>query len=356
VIGMTAVLNAVGVACFARAANATKPPTACARADDFLAAGETAAAKKAYVALLAKGPTPCATAALKKLNAPAAQSFTDRVTGWTKLLAGLAVPLIALFFVGSLIFVGLTHITAFRRGFRNAWGFRTGLRPRLAVKSLSDSGVTKDAAGVEAAVRASLSRLSRAQETHSGHYNLDTIHGVEGLESKVSKLGDVAPQFTSIAAIIGFVSSTARLPRYELQGTIADRTGCDITVMLEDRSGVNSAATLRTNLGDHPDPYGYLALVAGGWADYRVRQIEDIDLPTTTQSAESYGQFRAGVAYEDQFREQEALNAYVDAIDSDSENIGALVNLALLLRSHEQFEMGVALLQGAFDALERRAP
>jgi hypothetical protein len=333
-----------------------KPPTACARADDLAAAGETAAAKKAYVAMLTKAATPCATAGLKKLNAPKTPSVTDRASSLTSFLAGLAVPLIALFVVLSVVFVALTYSTPFRRRFRTVWGFQSSLRPRLAVKTFVDSGGTTDCAGVEAAVRAGLSRLSRAQEGPAGEYKLDTVSGVEGLESQVGKLGDVAPQFKSIAAIIGFAGAAARLPRYQLQGTLGERSGNDITVTLEDRGGIASAATLRTNPKDHVDPFGYLALVAGSWADYRIRQIEHLDLPSTTRSAESYGHFRAGVACEELSMLDEAENAYLDALGVDRENYGALVNLALLTSRRGEFATAIGLLEEAFRTIERQQP
>lgn len=330
----------------------------CIRARDLAANGQEDEAKKIYVALLTEGSSACARNGLRAL---APQGFRHRWAERLKtagtLLTTFVVPLLIAVLVMTLLFAALTWWQWFRNKARWVPLLGRPLRPRLVIGDFpSDDGTN-----VTAFARAALSRMRR--EVESGReYRLDSVSGVEGLDAKLGKLGDLAPQFKSLAAVLAFGLSVARLPRYTLGGTLQTAGSEDpklkgITLALENRGAVQSGETLWA-----PSPtkdtrvLEYLGFVAAGWADLRVRQTEGLERPPFTVSARSYGFMRAGYELESRGETNAAYNAYQLSLVFDHANVGSRMNMARLAAMAGNYAEATALLEPAHARLENERP
>src|SRR5207248_8707477 len=97
----------------------------------------------------------------------------------------------------------------------------------------------------------------------------------------------------------------------------------------------------------------YLASVAAGWADFRLRQVEGLERPEGFATAEGYGHFRAGVALERDGRYGQAHDAYRTALMKDRSSVPALLNLARLEGRSHHYADAAELLRSAIRILDR---
>jgi hypothetical protein len=337
---------------------------------------DPAAAKKVLEGLLVAKPDSCARELLLNLakkepahsKKEARTRVEDAIATWSKFLAILTIPVLAALALAALLLSAATRSRRLRSQLRRLPGLRGWLRPRIAVGSFGDPLIPALGEGTSALLSAALSRMHG--EPGQGDYNLDLSSGTEKAGATVALLGDVAPQFKAFAAILGFATRAAVLPRYKLTGSLHAPSGRgDAVTLAVSRSASDVASTTlwrqrpppvrkrarpaSTALTDDArvDAFQQLALVAAGWADFIVRSSEavlDVEWETT---APSFAFFRLGVGYELDGSDDLARSAYEVSLRIDATNVGALVNLGRLYERQRQHVKAQRLLEAALLAL-----
>lgn len=339
---------------------ATSKPSPCASADALAAVGESKPARAAYDKLLAARPNlACARAGLSKLNA---KSTLDRwgteVGRLTKLLSLAAVVgLIAAAVLGG-VFVLLTYVGPIRRLLRRIPVVGRAFRPRLSVGTFVDGGATSGVgAAVAPLVRQYLYVLAR-QQTNDPDYTLDRLTATEDRIAAVGRLGDLAPQFKALSALLTAVPALARLPRYALGGSLqaapAGRSG-GITAILDQQHAQGAGVTLWSR-DAQTDAGTYQALAAGAaaWADFEIREIARYERTHLVRTASSFAYLQMGLQLEFDQQRAAARLAYLSALASDPANAAALTNIALLDASDSRFALAVRWLQLAQRAIREK--
>jgi tetratricopeptide (TPR) repeat protein len=330
----------------------------CDAADELADADERDAAKALYIEALKAGDS-CGRAGLDLLDEtrPWHERWKDRLGDATSGLAVLATPLIVALLLVAFLYAILTYIGPFRRRWRRLRFLGHPLQPRLRIGEFDDGSNPSMSESVAGVLRSTLSALGRDQQRNRDDYRLDVATGAEGIDTAVASLGDVAPQFKAIAGVLTFARQIARSPRYELYGAVQRPRGecCGLTVSLDRVRGSASTSTLwddeKPKEADRPVRVYYLAAVAAGWADFRLRQREQLELPEGFKTAESYGHFRAGVESERHEDYVGAFNAYRNALLHDRRNVPALLNLARLEGRSHHYPRARKLLDYAIDVL-----
>src|SRR5207249_331381 len=162
-----------------------------------------------------------------------------------------------------------------------------------------------------------------------GTARVDVSTGAEGIGDTIARLGDAAPQFKALAAVFGFLSHAAALPRYRLRGTMqADAgSGLGVTLTLDRRTrSAGGTNLLRSRPATDPsgaETFQMLALVTAGWAEAAVRHDEHLGKFEFEAKEKSYAYLRAGAVYQYLQQPDLAVEAYESAIADDGTNIGA---------------------------------
>lgn len=353
---LTVCLMASASAMLAPAATAAATP--CGGADALASAGESSPAKAVYSRLLLKNPQQaCATQGLEALNK---KSWSTNVRDWlgqvTAILALAALGFTIAFAAVGALFAALTYLRPVRNWMRRRRILRKLFRPRLAISIFDDGGAPAAlGGGVTVLIREQLAELSGQQDADP-NYTLDRLTATEDVAAVVGKLGDVAPQFKSLSAVLTVIPQLARLPRYTLNGALqaAGQMGGGITAILDEQHAASEGSTLWSRAST-TDAGTYHALAAGtaGWADYTIRGREQVPVTRFTGSADSFGHLRSGLQLEEDGRLGEARTAYVSAVRADATNVAALLNLAVLDARGNRFTDAIGWLWVARDVLEQ---
>lgn len=319
----------------------------CVGADGLRRAGELDAAKKAYIAAIAKDNRVCARTGLaqvkgqlKKLADAQAknESFVHKLRRRLAVIAGYLgafTPWVLAVLLGVGVLAALaTHWFWLLRGMRKVPLFGRPFRPSLTIVDFVDERGTTMSASTTAVVRASLSRLQRQQAKRPDDYRLDNRDGAEGIDATVGRLGDLFPQAKGVAAVLGVITQVARSSRYKLAATVQvpQDTLYGITATVDRaRGGAWTSSIWRegTKADDAATVY-YLAAAVAGWADFRLRQLEELPHPNVTMSATSYGEFRSAFELERSGERAAAAAGYREALKHDPSNYAAILNLARL--------------------------
>ena len=355
-----------GLQSIARASKAQKDASSeaaakakCDAADELADADERAEAKKLYLEALKAG-NPCGRAGLDVLDETRSwtERWKDRLGDWTDLLGVLVTPLLVALLLGALVWIALTYVGPFRRHWRHVKVLGHPLQPSIKVGTFEDASSSNHiGSSVGGVLSSALSELGRDQKRNRDDYRLDNATGAEGIESAVTALGDLSPHFKVVAGILTFVRQLARSARYELRGIVqAQRdTHCGLTVSLDRVRGGSSTSTL-WDAEPATDPTSrmyYLAAVAAGWADFRLRQREQLERPEGFKSAESYGHFRAAVEAQKKEDLDAAISSYREALLVERRNVPALLNLARLEGRRHHYAHARTLLDYAIAILDR---
>jgi len=171
----------------------------------------------------------------------------------------------------------------------------------------------------------------------------------------IARLGDLAPQFKALAAIVAFVVQIARLPIYTVNGTLQPDggSGFGLTLTLDRGRRAADATTLWHTKGDETVDavFQRLATVAAGWIDYAARIDEGLAFDFVA-SPKSIAYFRAGVVMKELGRDDDACRLYDQALRLDATNIGALVNLARIYEHKSLLrDEAVTMLEAAIAAV-----
>jgi tetratricopeptide (TPR) repeat protein len=187
---------------------------------------------------------------------------------------------------------------------------------------------------------------------------IDSTGGVESIAKAIGGLGELAPQAKGAAGLLTAVPALARTPRYSIDGTLqlAGVAGDGLTVNLKERGSLTATTTFwwRPPTGPgSPDAYSQLAAAAAGWADFLIREREALERSGLTRDAMSFGYFHAGVELDRAGRLDAAHDTYLEALDHDDENIGALLNLGLLYAREQKYERALEVFTRAVGVAER---
>lgn len=312
----------------------------CVGADGLRRAGELDAAKKAYIAAIAKDNRLCARQGLKKVEARQAkdETFVHKLRHRLAVAAGYAgafTPwVLAVLLVIGVLAALATHSSRLLRRMRKVPLLGRPFQPSLTIVPFTDERSDTMAASTTAVVRASLSRLQREQMKRPDDYRLDNRDGAEGIDATVGRLGDLFPQAKGVAAVLGVITQVARSSRYKLAATVQVPQGPlhGITATIDRARGRAWTSSLwrRSDAAGAAAPVYYLSAAVAGWADFRLRQLEALPRPQVTQSATSYGHFRAAYELEQSGARAAAAAGYREALKHDRSNCAAILNLARL--------------------------
>lgn len=283
---------------------AARPPT-CALGRALAKAGETAEAKKAYIAVLMREPEEgCASKALAKLNAKASRPAREDCETGEKLLDvhrkadaiesfksalkldpgddcatdGLeeagpsdvtrivgevtgSIPTVAAIFgfavFGLFILLLSGYSRRIARHLRRWWGIRAILKPRLSFGVVEEEATPgKPGTSLTARVKQRLTRM-RDEALRDHEYDLDfgrpreefaDIVSVEpALKTSLEKASDISDQTKPVAALLNIAYTVLPIPRLEI-GTTLEPSSSNVpaaTVMLQQNSKLEGATTLR---------------------------------------------------------------------------------------------------------------
>lgn len=355
-------------------AGATAPTadqrTQCAAAQTLAGLGRDSDAEALYLAL-AKVGVPCkgATVALRPGWKSRVETF---ITDWSKVIGALAgAALLGVLLLAS-AFSLATHSRRARRALRHLWLVGRLLQPSVSVKDFDGSvGGANDGPATSALVGMGLRRIcseGKPSRVRTGRklrrirsddqaVGLDVITGAESFGDTVAKLGDVAPQFKALGAILSFVTQTAAWPRYQLGGTLEPDGGHGpgMTLALDRRQRAADGTVLwrKPGTGENAENVlQQLALVAAGWTEWAVRNDEMPEGFDYQSKPRSYAYLRAGAVMEYLGHPEDAVDAYQEAVRQDSTNAGALANLGRIYGRGGRDADAESLLKAAVLALE----
>jgi hypothetical protein len=206
-------------------------------------------------------------------------------------------------------------------------------RPQLKLEPFADgSGGQVSADGMTELVRAKLTELASPTE-QAGGFVLDRRTGNEDLGAAIGELSDLAPQFKVLSAVASAFLTFARLPRYTLNGALQaiGPIGGGMTLSLTEQKAQEDVFTLWSHdRTEGPGQYQAMAAGAAAWTDFLIREHQGVETPNVTSSAASYAQLHAALQLELDGQSQQAMRAYWFAYVSSSDNVAALLNLAVL--------------------------
>jgi tetratricopeptide (TPR) repeat protein len=335
----------------------------CAQGEAYRRAGRRDDAEKAFTSAVAKDPSKnsCGEKGLDALDSTWT-SWVERVLAVVPdVAAGIGVGLVAL-----LLLLMLGYSQFFFRIYRRIKGVRWILRPRLALDDLGDrSDDMRAGAAVTARVRERLQRFREEVEDEAAFAsNLDfgtstqelaeITCGDSGLQSSLDKLADLGGHTGAVAALIGLVVGLLPIKRFSFSGIIEPASGPSASATMSFQAGSRQAGsvTLTGKTLDHEPVAGdYLALAAPAavWVQYEVaRAVADQELPP--EIAESYALVREGLDHYVAGNPSDAITAFEQALELDSRNWPAKVNLAVTkARLANDFDVSEAILEQAVE-------
>ena len=98
--------------------------------------------------------------------------------------------------------------------------------------------------------------------------------------------------------------------------------------------------------------YHAIAAGAAGWADYTIREREQLEKTRFVKNAQSFAYLRCGLQLQDDGRDDDARIAYRDAVSADEANVAALLNLAVLDAARGEYPAAIQWLRDAKRAVE----
>lgn len=319
------------------AAAGPTPKQQCAAAHELSRLGRDTDAQALYLQLVNEGYKCKGTTAALHPGWP--WRVTQFVSAWWSFALYAAL-------VAGVVFAFFTRFRPIRGGLRRTPIVGAFFEPRVAVATFdsSASGTLTIGTAATALVNNALRRFAGPSLSSVNHISVST--GSESASTTVAKLGDLGPQFKAVAAVMAFLGRVISSPVYQLTGTLQpdDGQGMGLTLTLDRRSRAVDATTMRVK----PRPpkkkddttevvaaLEGLSQLAAAWVDYATRKDElpnDFEYST---SPKSYAQLRLGILQGLQGEFDLAEASYSAALDEDPGNVGALVNLAeLLRRSH----------------------
>jgi tetratricopeptide (TPR) repeat protein len=329
----------------------------CRRAGSLAQAGAKDEAAALYTEVLKERNLPCGTAGLAALETKSRPARLEAwLTQWTSILgrlAGLAALVAALALLAfAAAFTLLTRPRRSRSWLAAHRPTRRFFRPQLKLAAFTDgSGGQVSADGMTELVRANLTELASPAAGGDG-FVLDRRTGNEDLGAAVGELSELAPQFKLLSSVASAALTFARLPRYTLNGALQaiGPIGGGMTLSLTEQKAQEDVFTLwshDTTTG--PGQYHAMAAGAAAWTNFLIREHQGVETPNVTSSAASYAQLHAGLQLELDRQTQQAMRSYWFAYVASSDNVAALLNLAVLDARANQYDRALNWL-----ALARR--
>jgi tetratricopeptide (TPR) repeat protein len=305
----------------------------CAEGKALAKGGEDAEARQRYVAALEENvDSECAAAGLS----PAGKDLRDRLEEWSdfvvKLLPALGAVILALLLgIGAVLLV-LTVVMRL-------------LRTSLRIEPFLDGAVEpKVGSAVASLVETQLLDLSRQRGGPKDAYKLDLVvadvellAGNASLASAVEGLDEV-PQLKVLVAVLSMIDRVVGRRSFVAKGELmpAGNAGTGVALSFHRHDSLRAREALwapAPNPAPPPGPSAFygLAVGAASWIQYEAACGIDGRVRLLTESSESWSHLATGLARQRQGAVTPALEAYVKALRVDPDNVGALVNLAVLV-------------------------
>ena len=369
-----------------------KEAAACERGKTLDKAKEPEQADAAYVdAVRINVESECGK---KGLNPPEEdENGWDRVGDAIAYLPKIPAALGALLLIvlGTFAFFGLLVVIARRR------------RPSLVVRPFIDEAVDdKVGSGFGGLVEQRMLAVARkAQRSSALTYDLDlVVADVELLDEEedlAAAVGGIAdlPQMAVVVAVLGFVDRLIGKRRLAIGGELLPEgdAGPGVAMALYRRNAVRARGVLWTDEvaewlelepGEEPEPpaeepapawwpaampagqaaaeppppgpaqYYRFAAAAAAWSQYEAGRDLDAQVDLMTTSAESFALLSMGLGAHREDRLAEAADFYTRALERDGGNVGALVNLAIVVAREGEFDESILLVTDAITTLEAR--
>jgi Flp pilus assembly protein TadD len=329
----------------------------CSEGKALAEAGESERARQKYVGALEQNVnSACATAGLESKETDVKKTLGEWSDLALKLLGALGSVIAALLVVCASILLIWTFLKRL-------------LRPTLRIKPFLDGGVEpKLGSGVAALVETQLLSLVRRRGRPEDGYLLDlVVADVEVLASDsdlASAMGGLAevPQLQLFVGVLSMVDRLVGHRSFVASGELVPpgEEGAGVVLAfhrqdrLESREALWAPPTAIAPLAEPPeldedeDPppaneeddadtkvspgdfYG-LSVRAASWVQYETACSLDSYVRFLTKNAESWSHLATGLDEHRQGDVVAAIDAYIDALAVDPDNVGALVNLSVLI-------------------------
>ncbi|MDQ2631782.1 MAG: tetratricopeptide repeat protein [Actinomycetota bacterium] len=247
------------------------------------------------------------------------------------------------------------------------------LRPSLRIKPFLDDGVEpKVGAATASMVETRLHELSGHKGDPETGYQLDLVvadvelfAADQDLASAVGAFADV-PQLKVLVALLASLDRLVGRRSFIASGDLAPagKEGDGLALAVHRRNRLHARRTLWAKApssprgeGEQPNPAGFYELVvpAASWVQYEVAAGLDSDVRLLTTSPESWSRLGSALALQRQGEVLAAVKAYLEALALDPDNVGALVNLSVLIsREFGLYRGAIMLLLHARNVLIQR--
>lgn len=353
-------------------ATAAAPTPPCAVADALRAAGESAAARSDYVALLRRNPAEtCASAGLKELAAKPPATLSSRLDGIASALPDVLL-LLGLVGIGVFALLLLGHSRWMHRGLARVWGIGRMLSPRLTLKPLGDQSGQAVGATIDARIQRHLAEMRRLAALRQGpSYEMDfstpdedfadLVAGDGGLQSALDKASASSEHMKIVTAVLTLLYTLLPTQRLTVTGVVEPVIGprASATLNLDEGGRPIAAATL---LGSIPEGNGdpkardfvTLSEPAAVWVQYEVARAIRGDIDRGPNAAVSYALVREGLENELAGDTEAARAKFEQAHELDDRNWAASLNLAMTeARLANDYARAIEILDSAFAAIQR---
>jgi tetratricopeptide (TPR) repeat protein len=349
----------------------------CGRASVHRKAHRRSDAIDSYKAALEKEPTAdsCGSVGLREMSAGWLSRTSESVANaLPSILIGLGLLLLA-----GLLVLMTGYIKWVGGLFRRIWGIRYILRGRLSLADCDDSalgGEMKVGKALTAAIRERLQRFrEEAVDPNGIAYDLDFGTGSEDLadivsdsgqlSSALAKLGEASEHTKLIAAVVGGVIAALPIKRLAVSGVLGPavvtaqaanpRFSAAANLFIERGSKLVAALSLNGRvLEAQPAASDYVELCgpAAVWVQYEVaRELSDTEVQYP--AADSYALVREGLDYHYAGHDDQAEEAFENALQLDRRNWTAHVNLALTkARGALNYTQAVSILRRALTEMK----
>jgi tetratricopeptide (TPR) repeat protein len=324
----------------------------CEVGDTYRDAHRDADALAAYKQALEKDPhVTCASDGVKATG--------DVAASWrTAIVDVVRHPLVALGIVVALL---LLILNLAWRPLSRVWLIGRFFSPRMKLAALDETAATGHPGSPLAARIVERLQAFHREAQHAEH-SLDLsvddeayfriITGNSRLADALSKAADVSEQTKLAAALVGVASALAPRPLLTVQGVLDPPDGAaSATFTLTAGYTLNAAAHLSVpSVRRKVEAIDYLRIAdsAAAWVQFESGCWLD-GSQTRNGAAESYAAVRDGLERHLEGRERDARTAFLRAIQLDSRNWAARVNLALTeARLRGAYERAIGTLRVAY--------
>ena len=323
----------------------------CASAEALDSVGDREGAHAAYLKVLASEPaSPCAAAGAIATRSPTSVWATlgDVARNTAKALALVVLALLALV-IAVLLWLQIQTRIPWLRDQPPSARIR---RPMLQVVAFDDEAIAER-------LGQSFSGLVRGQVSwHKDRFGVNLVSGQAGIAAALSDLGGISGETKAAVAVVSFLTALLPRRRFVLGGELqpAGAEGPGVSLELGRQQGFEALMTFWADpLGSEEDTpvraFQSLAVASSAWVDHTMASAVGGD-DLLTADPQSWAYFRCGVDAQRLGEEKRARDLYRRALVKDGTNVGALANLGIICRIHNEYDDAEQYLTKALAAAE----